>query len=49
MTYGELKIRLDLLGCDSNEILKGVEPDDQSTIDALAFFAERVVTGVEII
>lgn len=49
MTYGELKIRLDLLGCDSAEILRGIEPDDQQGIDAIAFFAERVVTGVEIV
>lgn len=49
MTYGELKIRLDLLGCDSNEILKGIEPTDQEGIDAIAFFAERVVTGIEIV
>jgi len=49
MTYDELKNRLDTLGCDSDQILRGVERDDQETIDALSFFADRVVTGVEII
>lgn len=49
MTHGELKIHLDLMGCNSAEILEGVEPDDQAGIDAIAFFATRIVTGVEII
>lgn len=43
MTYDELKSKLDSLGCDSGEILRGITPDDQEGIDALAFFAVRVV------
>lgn len=49
MTYDELKARLDSLGCDSAEILRGITPDDQEGIDALAFFANRTVTNVTII
>lgn len=43
MTYVELKNELDRIGCDSAEILRGVDPDDQEAIDAIAFFAVRVV------
>lgn len=43
MTYDELKIRLDLLGCNSAEILEGITPEDQAGIDALAFFVDRVI------
>jgi hypothetical protein len=43
VTYDELKSQLDRLGCDSAEILRGIEPEDQEGIDAIAFFAARVV------
>lgn len=43
MTYDELKNKLDALGCKTGEILADVEPDDEKTINALAFFADRIV------